>query len=220
MSGTKSVANLQGVRINKVALPMNFLAHLYLSGSDEDILLGNFIGDFVKGHDHEKYPDAVQQGILLHRKIDYYTDHHDVVSQSKELLREKYRHYSGVIVDMFYDHFLARYWQQFHTVPLLLYSESIYEIMLRRKEEMPEKAAYMLSYMAENNWLLGYSEIPGIHRALSGMARRTTFKSHMEKAVKDLEENYEVFHSHFNRFFPDIIQEVATLNPAFKPPSL
>lgn len=198
---------------------MNFLAHIYLSGNDEDILLGNFMGDFVKGHDHENYPEMVQKGILLHRKIDYFTDHHEVVSKSKDLLREKYRHYSGVIVDMFYDHFLARYWQRFHPDPLLAYSENTYDILLRRKDELPRKAAYMLSFMVENNWLLGYADVEGIHRALSGMARRTTFNSHMEKAKKDLEENYEVFHTHFNMFFPDIIQEVASLNPAFYPPT-
>jgi acyl carrier protein phosphodiesterase len=199
---------------------MNFLAHLYLSGTSEDIMFGNFIGDFVKGNAYEDYPEGVRKGILLHRKIDYYTDHHAAVSMSKDLLRENYRHYAGVIVDIYYDHFLARYWQRFHPHSLLVFSEEVYRLMLSRKEEMPPRAAHMLSYMAADNWLLGYATTEGIQQALSGMARRTKFTSHMEKAVKDLKMHYEVFHSHFNMFFPDIIQEIARENDTFIPPKL
>lgn len=202
----------------KLALPMNFLAHLYLSGHSEDILLGNFIGDFVKGNAFEDYSDTVKEGILLHRKIDFFTDNHKAVSLSKDVLREKYRHYSGVIVDMFYDHFLATSWSRFHPDPLPVFVENTYQTLLRRRDDMPEKASYMLSFMSENNWLLGYASTKGIHQALSGMARRTSFTSHMEKAVKDLEIHYDVFQKHFHAFFPDVIQEVANENPYFTPP--
>jgi acyl carrier protein phosphodiesterase len=203
---------------NSLALPMNFLGHLYLSGYSEDILLGNFIGDFVKGNAYENYPDRIREGILLHRKIDFFTDTHEEVSRSKEVLREKYRHYSGVIVDMFYDHFLATSWPQFHPDPLPVFASNVYKILLGRKDDMPEKAAYMLNFMSEHNWLLSYASPKGIHQALSGMARRTSFVSHMEKAVKDLEDHYDIFQAHFHAFFPDIIQEVAKENPFFTPP--
>ncbi len=197
---------------------MNFLAHLYLSGSSEDIMLGNFIGDFVKGHKYEKYSPGIREGILLHRRIDDFTDHHEIVSNSKDILRDKYRHYSGVIVDMFYDHFLARFWPDFSQRSLPEFTREVYGILQRRREEMPRAASHMLTYMAADNWLLSYASREGIHQALSGMARRTSFKSHMEEAVTDLEANYEAFHEQFNQFFPVLAGEVAQHNPAFSPP--
>jgi len=196
---------------------MNFLAHMYLSGDSEDILLGNFIGDFVKGNAYEAYPEAVQEGILFHRKIDHFTDHHPVVSASKDLLRDKYRHYSGVIVDMVYDHMLARMWEDYHQMSLPVYTEWVYEIMTRRADEMPDEASFMLEYMVRNNWLLSYAKLEGIMKALSGIARRTTFTSHMEKAAGDIGEHYNTFRNHFTEFFPDLMDMAAAENKSFQP---
>ena len=84
---------------------MNFLAHIYLSGEDTPLMIGNFIGDFVKGNEYKNFPADIQNGVLLHREIDSYTDSHEIVLESKKRLREKYRHYSGVITDIFYDHY-------------------------------------------------------------------------------------------------------------------
>ncbi len=198
---------------------MNFLAHLYLSGNSEDILFGNFIGDFVKGNAYEEYPESIQRGILLHRKIDHFTDHHPVVSASKDLLREKYRHYAGVIVDMFYDHFLAADWENYHKVPLPQFTARVYAIMTERTGEMPAEASRMLTYMARHNWLLSYAQKEGIGQALRGIARRTTFTSHMEKAITDLESHYKDFRNHFRKFFPDLMNMVASENAAFSPPA-
>ncbi len=90
---------------------MNFLAHIYLSGNQERVMIGNFIGDFVKGKAWEEFDSAIQRGILLHREIDRYTDDHEVVIKTKERLRPKYHHYAPVISDVFYDHFLASLWK-------------------------------------------------------------------------------------------------------------
>ena len=97
---------------------MNFLAHLYLSGDNEDLIIGNFIADMVKGRQIENFQEEVVKGIELHRKIDYFTDNHAIVDQSKRRLRNKYRLYSGVIVDMFYDHYLAANWSEYSRIPL------------------------------------------------------------------------------------------------------
>lgn len=184
---------------------MNFLAHLYLSGDDYEIMVGNFIGDFVKGRNlSDRFDPGIVRGIELHRSIDAFTDTHAIVTESKSKLREKYHHYSAVIVDMYYDHFLARHWHSFHHIPLKDYTVAAYSTILKYDAVLPMQVRHMLDYMSRDNWLLGYAKIEGIHRALSGMARRTSFRSKMEQAVEDLEEHYDVFEKEFLKFFPEL----------------
>src|SRR5690606_38990711 len=102
---------------------MNFLSHLYLSGKSTEIIIGNFIGDFVKGAKMDDYPPEVTKGIKLHREIDFFTDNHPVVMKSKDKLRVKHGHYAGVVVDMFYDHFLAVDWESYHPQPLKIFAD-------------------------------------------------------------------------------------------------
>ena len=186
---------------------MNFLAHLYLSGDDPDVMTGNFIGDFVKGRQlAEKYPPGVVSGIELHRAIDSFTDSHPVVAESKKRLRPAYRHYSGVIVDIYYDHFLAVGWGRFHDALLPDYADHCYGMLQKRMSSLPEEVQYMLPYMINGNWLVNYSKTEGIHRALSGMARRTRFDSKMEFAVNDLKQHYTLFNAEFDAFFPELIE--------------
>lgn len=185
---------------------MNFLAHLYLSGDDPEIKIGNFIGDFVKGGNLEgKYPHGVVRGIHLHRAIDEYTDGHEVVVESKRRLRPKYRHYSGVIVDVFYDHFLASLWTQFHHQSLEEFAADSYLLIGSTEISLPKEVDYMLPYMEKGNWLVNYARVEGIHRALTGMSRRTTFESKMEQAVVDLRDHYSEFKREFEKFFPELM---------------
>ena len=188
---------------------MNFLAHLYLSGDNEEVLVGNFIGDFVKGAQLNRYPEQVQKGIRLHRSIDYYTDTHDIVLQSKIRLREKFRHYAPVIVDVFYDHFLARDWSKFSDVPLMEYTLNFYQLMNKYLEMIPKGVVRMLSYMSQDNWFYNYQYIEGIDRALTGMSKRTKFESKMEHASDALKENYSEFEAEFNKFFPELQTHVS-----------
>jgi acyl carrier protein phosphodiesterase len=182
---------------------MNFLAHILLSGNNEKVMLGNFIGDFVKGRNALKsFESEIVKGIELHRSIDLFTDKHPVVSRSKDRLRSKYRHYSGVIVDVFYDHFLAKDWNQFHEEPLPDFVEKTYRTVERFESILPKEVKYMLPYMTKGNWLVNYSKVEGIHRALSGMARRTTYDSKMDEAMDDLLRNYDDFKKEFEEFFP------------------
>ncbi|MEQ9467625.1 MAG: ACP phosphodiesterase [Ekhidna sp.] len=188
---------------------MNFLAHLYLSGDNEEVLVGNFIGDFVKGSQMDHYPDQIQKGIRMHRSIDHFTDTHEVVLKSKVRLREKFRHYAPVIVDVYYDHFLARDWSLFSDVPLLEYTEHFYTMMDRYYDIIPKGVIHMLSYMSRDNWLYNYQFIEGIDRALTGMSRRTKFVSKMEEASQALQDHYEKFEEEFHQFFPDLQAHVA-----------
>lgn len=181
---------------------MNFLAHLYLSGDDNKVMIGNFIGDFVKGKDVELFEGNIKKGILLHREIDHFTDSHPIVKVSKKRLQPKYHHYAPVIADVFYDHFLSANWRNYSETPLIEYTEGFYELTKSYQSVMPDKAQYMLKYMSTGNWLYNYQHIEGINQALTGMSRRTKFESKMEHAAKDLERNYEAYKDEFERFFP------------------
>jgi len=188
---------------------VNFLAHLHLSGKDPNIMVGNFIGDFVKGKKVENYEPAIAKGILLHRAIDYFTDTHQIVAKSKDRLRDKYRHYSGVIVDIFYDHILASNWRQYHSKSLEKFAEEAYNLVLSYKEILPKKVLYMLPYMMKNNWLVSYASIEGISSVLFGMSRRTKYQSRMEEATKELEEDYDLYKKEFEEFYPELVEHTS-----------
>ena len=180
---------------------MNFLAHLYLSGNDEQLMIGNFIADSVKGSSHKNFPEGIAKGIMLHRAIDFYSDNHPVFLKSVERLRPNYRKYSGVIVDIFYDHFLAKNWKEYSKKPLEQYSNEVYKLMLKNIFQMPEKSLMFLKYAIRTNRLVSYGTLDGIGEVLHGMSRRTTFKSNMEFAINDLQGNYSEFEREFRIFF-------------------
>jgi acyl carrier protein phosphodiesterase len=183
---------------------MNFLSHIYLSGNSEGLIIGNFIADSVKGSNFNFFSDEVKQGILLHRKIDTFTDTHPVVEESKVRLREKYRKYAGVIVDVYYDHFLAKNWKDYSAVSLSTYVQNIYRIIEDNRAILPEKSAHFTDYMLRYNILEAYARLSGIEQVLRGMAGRTSFQSNMEYAIHDLEEHYHLFEEEFKRFFPEL----------------
>jgi acyl carrier protein phosphodiesterase len=184
---------------------VNFLAHIYLSGNDPNIQLGNFIGDFVKGRNlAEQFEANVARGIELHRAIDEFTDRHPVVKLSKVRLRDKYRHYAPVIVDIFYDHYLARNWDRFHKTFLPDFAEQTYNMIMSREDILPEKVKWMMPYMIKGNWLANYARIDGIGRVLNGMSRRTPYDSKMHEAVEDLQVHYQEFENEFFDFFPEL----------------
>lgn len=183
---------------------MNFLAHLYLSGTDPEIFVGNFIGDFVKGRNFSEYPQRVRKGIELHRAIDEYTDSHPLVIAGKKRLQPHYHHYAPVIIDVFYDHFLASRWHDFHIEPLEEFASNAYLIIQSFTGLLPERVKEMLPYMIRGNWLVSYGTLLGIQKALTGLSRRTTHVSHMEEAVSELKLYYRAFESEFMQFFPDV----------------
>lgn len=183
---------------------MNFLAHLFLSGENEKVKVGNFIGDFVKGNKLEEYDDEIQFGIRLHREIDSFTDSHPVVLESKTRLRPIFSHYSPVIVDVYYDHFLAKNWSNYSSIELETYTLQFYKMIANYSSVIPEAVNHMLEYMTQKNWLYNYQFVDGIDKALSGMSRRTKFNSKMELAAASLKSNYVEFENEFTRFFPDL----------------
>ena len=184
---------------------MNFLAHIYLSFEDDEITIGNFIADSIRSNKYRHLPAKVQKGILLHRAIDTYTDSHHIPKQSSKRLHQNYGHYSRVIVDIYYDHFLAKNWQQYSEVPLNIYVERFYDLLEANYKILPDGIQYMMPYMIADNWLLNYSKMEGIDRVLKGMNRRTNNKSKMNFAIIDLESHYKKFESEFSSFFEELI---------------
>ncbi len=183
---------------------MNFLAHIYLSGEDPELIIGNFIADAVKGKKFLEYPKRISQGISLHRKIDSYTDSHTTVKKSVSRLFPIYGHYSTVIVDILYDHFLAANWKEYSDIPLEQYTLDFYELLQQHYEILPKRIKNFLPYMVEDNWLLSYATIPGIGEVLSGMNRRTKNRSKMDLAVKELKQYYTEFDVEFRSFFSEL----------------
>ncbi len=183
---------------------MNYLAHIFLSGENPNIMIGNFMADSIKGSKHNSYPSEIQKGILLHRQIDTATDAHPAFRQSTKRLHKNYGHYSGIIVDIFYDHFLAKNWSRFSNVPLNDYVQSFYKLLREKNEILPENIQKMTPIMIEGKWLLIYSELEGIDRVLGGMNRRTKNKSGMDKAGQELREFYSLFEADFELVMKDL----------------
>lgn len=184
---------------------MNFLAHLYLSGDDEELIIGNFIADHVKGKAIDTFSEGIRAGILLHREIDAFTDAHPIFLQSRARLAPTYRKYAGVITDMFYDHFLSANWDAYCSEDLDMFTRRMYGIIMKRFMILPAKTKYILPFMAKDNWLKAYGKFEGLEKALKGMDRRTPFESGMGNAVGDLKSDYGLYRDEFRMFFPDII---------------
>jgi len=183
---------------------MNFLAHIYLSGNNDLIKIGNFMADSIKGRQFENYPLEIQKGIILHRFIDTYTDSNPVFRKSTKRLHENYHHYAGVIVDVFYDHFLAKNWSNYSDESLEDFTNSFYQSLQDNYDYLSERTKGMMPYMIEHNWLVSYQTVEGISRILTQMDRRTKNASKMRFASNELIEYYSDFESEFITFFEDM----------------
>lgn len=183
---------------------MNFLAHIYLSFGDDEITIGNFIADSIRGNKFKHLPDRIQKGIKLHRHIDTFTDAHPTVRKSTKRLHENYGHYSGIIVDIFYDHYLAKNWKVYSDTPLAIFVENFYDLLEDNYEILPIGVQRMMPYMISDNWIFNYSKMDGIARVLNGMNRRTKNKSKMNFAILDLETHYDKFEKEFTSFFEEL----------------
>ncbi|HBS12730.1 MAG TPA: DUF479 domain-containing protein [Flavobacteriaceae bacterium] len=185
---------------------MNFLAHIYLSGENNQIKIGNFIADAIRGNNYKGYATTIQKGIFFHRKIDTFTDSHATVKISKRRLHERYRHYDGVIIDVLYDHFLAKNWASYSQLPLDEYAQEFYSLLNSNFDILPEKVQNFLPYMIKDDWLNNYRTIEGIEKVLIGLNKRTKNKSQMYLAIEDLKLHYTEFDNDFTTFFKDLQQ--------------
>jgi acyl carrier protein phosphodiesterase len=183
---------------------MNFLAHIYLSGENDLIKIGNFMADGIRGKQFEHFPEDVQKGILLHRFIDTYTDSHDIFRTSTKRLHDRYHHYAGVIVDIVYDHFLAKNWTKYSDEELELFVKRFYHSLHDNYDILTEKTQGLMPYMIERNWLVSYRTTEGIQHILTQMDRRSKNISQMQFAVEELIEFYDEFEEEFTLFFEEM----------------
>ena len=185
---------------------MNYLGHAFLSFNDGEILTGNMIGDHVKGRIAlEQYPAGIKRGILLHRKIDGYTDMHPATQRARLLFREDYGLYSGAVMDTLYDHFLASDPKYFPTQEALFeFTQNVYRQLSENEAYFPPKFAEYFPHMRNHNWLLGYRTLKGMERSLGGLARRALHMPPIEKAYEIFVSNYY----HLNQCYYEIIDDI------------
>jgi acyl carrier protein phosphodiesterase len=173
------------------------------------IKIGNFMADGIRGQDYLNYEKDIQIGIQLHRAIDTYTDAHPIFRKSKHRLHNAYGHYSGVIIDIFYDHFLAKNWSLYSKQPLEAYIDTFYKSLKFHDDKLTPKTQNLLYHMISQNWLLSYASIEGISKILLQMDHRTEYKSKMQYAPKELKMYYTTFENEFFEFFDDLVSHCA-----------
>lgn len=189
---------------------MNFLAHIYLSGNDEHLMLGNFIADFIHRGDYSRYDDRILKGVRLHHVIDRFMDAHALPRQGAERLKPLFGRYSGVIIDIVYDHFLAVEWERYSPQKLADFADNAYQIFFKYTNLLPESVQGFLPFMSSQNWLVQYGTLGGFRRSLEGLSRRARFMTGFERALPIVQEYYGDYRNEFNAFFPEIIAQSKT----------
>jgi acyl carrier protein phosphodiesterase len=184
---------------------MNFLAHIYLSGKNEKLMIGNFIGDYVKGKKYETYHKTIKDGILLHRQIDFFTDSHSNFREAKKLLVPVYGLYSGIIIDLFYDHFLAKNWNTYSNVTLRQFSKWTHAVLLSNFFHLPKRVQGFLPFLIQNRRLESYATTVGIQKSLEIMSRYTSLPEHSKKAMEIMDSNQQFFEDNFAGFIKDLV---------------
>lgn len=187
---------------------MNFLGHLYLSGDDPQVIVGNFMGDGVKGRDLDRFPPRIREGIRLHRTIDSFTDLHPLAKRGRDRLRPHAGRWSGVVLDIFFDHVLAVEWHDLHDEPFDSFVERMYGLLPLYRDHMPPRIRHMLPYLIGGDWLRSYATLDGVARALDGLSRRVTAGAPMRGSEAVLERHLDEFRNEFLGLLPDLQREL------------
>lgn len=183
---------------------MNWLAHLVLSEPSPAFRIGNLLPDILPWPDWQSLPAKYQGGIERHRIIDTFTDSHPIFRRSVNRVEAPFRRYGGILVDVFYDHLLARTWSRYERVPLNQFVAEFYASLPAHREELPPLAYSRLLQMKTGDWLCSYRELAGVRRALAGIGTRFRKPLALEEATVQLERHYEAFHEDFAEFFPEL----------------
>lgn len=187
---------------------MNFLAHLFLSCEREDLLIGNFLGDFVRNRELRNFDPAIQEGVFLHRKIDTFTDHHPIVLQGVRRLYASHSKYAPVVVDVLYDYFLSKNWDKYANQSLRTFANSIYKTLDDRKHQIPDRLRDRVRRMIADDWLIRYSTLEGIKHTFYWMRKRASKPYLLENVIESLERDKHLLNLEFNQFFPEVIDYV------------
>lgn len=184
---------------------MNYLAHIFLSGNNAHLKLGNFIGDFVKGSQFNNYPPDIRRGIILHRKIDAFTDSHEVVKETVSFLKPVFGRYSAIIVDMYFDYFLAVNFSKYASKSLHFFAFEFYLFAILNYKHLPVRVKGFIFHFVSSHRLHKYSTLAGLQNSLQIMAKYKTSAIKPEKTIRFLKENLLEIESRFHLFFPDLV---------------
>lgn len=182
---------------------MNYLAHLHLGGQRPDQLLGSLYGDFVKGRLQGQFAPEVEAGIQLHRRIDVFTDRHPLVDIALGRFSDTRRRYAGIVLDVFFDHCLARDWRLYADQPLAQFTADVYRV-LSREPQLPERLAKIAPHMVANDWLGSYQEFEVLDQVLRGISRRLSRPEELAGAMQELRRLYEPLSEDFRLFYPQL----------------
>lgn len=189
---------------------MNYLAHLFLANGTPESLIGNLLGDFAKGSVKSLYTAEIRKGIELHRSVDTYTDAHHIFRSSKRLIADRRRRFSGIMVDVFYDHFLAKHWNEYSDVSLDAFSSRVYAILADNQAILPASLLQLIPLMKAHDLLASYKQIEGIDNALKRIATRIKWQNNLGGGIEDLIANYQQLEADFCTFFPELINYAQT----------
>ncbi|MCF2446491.1 ACP phosphodiesterase [Dyadobacter sp. CY345] len=192
---------------------MNFLAHLLLSGDNEEVIIGNYVGDFIKGRlTGDKiigWSNDFLLGVKLHRHIDMFTDEHPIVREAKHKAAEELGRTAGIAIDIYFDYFLAKYFDQFCNETLAAYSARMYDVIRKNDPLIPDHMKSMVRTMIKQDWLNTYETLEGIKLTFKRLSGRAEFLEVLNLADKDLKRNEEFYHNKFDLFFPLLQAESA-----------
>ncbi|HLU90566.1 MAG TPA: ACP phosphodiesterase [Cyclobacteriaceae bacterium] len=184
---------------------MNFLAHAFLSFNEPKVLVGNLIGDFVRGDVSDRFDREIVWGVQLHRDIDVFTDSHPAVKDAQKILKPTFGLYSLVITDMYFDFFLCKGWDNYCHQPIEEFSAHVYEVLELHYGVLPRSFRPIFKNMKRQDWLANYGTLEAMKAGLTSLSTRATFDSKMETAHLVLEERQEDFKASFEKFFPELI---------------
>ncbi len=185
---------------------MNYLAHLFLADDNDDSLLGNLFGDFVKGNPEDRYNTGICDGIYCHRKIDIFADAHPVTRRSRLLFSRRWRRFAGIIVDMCHDHFLSKHWQRFSARDRSEFVDHVYAVLTRHRPILPGRLQRILDFIIDENWLGSYIQIKNVGITLDRIAGRLTRGEQFKGAIVEVDTHYDELERDFLNFFPDLIR--------------
>jgi acyl carrier protein phosphodiesterase len=194
---------------------MNYLAHLYLSEDSEESILGSIIADFVKGPLVDQYPPAILNAINTHRKVDHFTDTHEIVLKCRKLFSPARRRFAGIIIDVVFDHFLAKNWSSYSRLELDTFIKKSYSILKRYRRLLPGDLKFAVPRMIEEDWLGSYRYLDTIGITLDRISkrieRRFIRRNNLRGAIEEVKVNYDVLRGNFESFFPELVSYVVSL---------
>ena len=184
---------------------MNHLAHLFLADPHPHSLIGNLAGDFVKGPLGDRFPPAIKAGIEQHRRIDAFTDTHPEVAAFRRVLIPEHGHYARVIADMFFDHFLARRFEEYGGEPLETFLARTFAAIDPHQESLPGRLRDLYPRIRDEGWLQSYRDLDAMRGALRNISWRFSRKPHLETSVRHLVDSRAELERRFEAFFPEVI---------------